>query len=473
VTVDWLQTGLLIAPWLGLGFFLAFGVREPRELGAGTVSQGTPPPRSADLAPSTADLAPSTAGVAPSTADLAPSTAGVPAPAADLPPITVIVPARNEARNIVRCLSSLASLDYPDFDIVVVDDRSEDGTGDLARSVPAGNARAIHVVEGRPLPPGWFGKPWACQTGAEAAAALDPARHARTDALFLFTDADTDHAPELLAQVVTALREDGAEALSLVGRQELGTFWERLVQPQVFVLIGIRFRTLDRVVTPERWPEAIANGQYVLVSRRRYEAIGGHAAVRGEVVEDLRLAQELTRSGARLTVRRTPALSTRMYTSLGELVNGWTKNVAVGARQSAVGWGPLAIPAIVTFLLLFWVLPAAVLVGAGAAALVGGGMGDAGGGGLAASALPGSVWVWGCVAYGCGAAIWAGAYHRFGVSPGYGVLHPLGALVVVGIAIRSRIRGSRRIEWKGRRYGEAGGGGARGEGAESRGSGAE
>lgn len=401
---------LAITPWLGIGFFLAFGVREPREL----------------TAPST-------------TLDA-------------LPPVTIIVPARNEARNIVRCLTSLASLDYPNFDIVVVDDRSDDDTGALARGVAPGNASALRVVEGRPLPPGWFGKPWACQTGADAArdlaanAGLDPAATpaGAPNAILLFTDADTDHAPGLLHSAVLAMQEDGAEVLSLLGRQELGTFAERLVQPQIFVLIGTRFRALHRVVTPHRWPDAIANGQYVLVARSRYEAIGGHVVVRGEVVEDLRLAQELTRSGARLTVRRTPALSTRMYTSFRELVNGWTKNVAVGAQQAAVGWGPLAIPVIVGFLLTLWVLPATTLAWAGLLTLSGG-------------SVSWGWWVWASVAYGCGAAIWGGAYARFGVSPMYGLLHPLGALVVAGIALRSQIRGTRRIEWKGRRYGGTGG----------------
>jgi len=344
---------------------------------------------------------------------------------------------------------------------VVVDDRSEDGTGDLARSVPMGNARGVLVVEGTPLPDGWFGKPWACQTGARAARPPAPG------SLLLFTDADTEHAPDLLRNCVTSMRADHAQVLSLLGRQELGTFAERLVQPQIFVLIGTRFRGLNRVVEPARWHEAIANGQYVLVEQAIYDAIGGHAAVRGEVVEDLRLAQELTRAGARLTVRRTEGLSTRMYTSFTELVNGWTKNVAVGAEQAAVGWGRLAIPAIVAFLLLFWVLPAVVLgagvlqwaLGWGADPMA---LGEAAqahapgsdplGSGL--SGLFGSGWmIWAAVAYGCGVAIWSGAYARFGVFPGMGFLHPLGALIVAGIAVRSRVRGTRRIEWKGRRYG--------------------
>lgn len=385
-----------LLPWMLLGAFLAFRIRLPRPL------PGVPP-----------------------------------APPSPPPSVTVVVPARNEAANILRCVESLASQDYPDFEIVVVDDGSTDGTGALARSVAPGRARSIRVVEGRPLPDGWFGKPWACATGSEAA----------SGALLLFTDADTVHHPELLARAVAGLGEDEADMLSLIGRQEMGTFGERLVQPQVFALIGMRFRCLDRVVGPDRWRDAIANGQYILVRREVYDALGGHGSVRGEVVEDLRLAQELTRRGGRLTVRGAEEVfSTRMYTSLRELVNGWTKNVAVGARQAAGGWGRMAIPGIVLFLLVAWVLPAVTLLLVGGGALAG--IPLPGGG-----AMAGGVLAWAAGATLFTTAIWVAAYPRLGAPVGYGLLHPLGALVVVFILLRSGLRGSRRIEWKGRRYG--------------------
>jgi chlorobactene glucosyltransferase len=390
-------------PWMLLGTFLAFGIRLPRPL----------PPAPRPTAPEAG------AGGAPES----PAQASVSS-------VSVIVPARNEAANIRRCVESLASQAYPDFEVVVVDDGSTDGTGDLARGVAPGRARKLRVVEGTPLPAGWFGKPWACANGAAVA----------TGDLLLFTDADTEHHPELLARAVEALREDRADAVSLIGRQEMVTFGERLVQPQVFALIGMRFRRLDRVVEADRWREAIANGQYILVRRDTYEALGGHAAVRGEVVEDLRLAQEITRGGGRLSVRGAEdVFSTRMYTSLRELVNGWTKNVAVGARQAAGWWGPAAIPVIALFLLVAWVLPAAALVGSGLLWAAG-------------FSVPGAFVVWAGGATLFTTLIWLAAYPRMGAPAFYGLLHPLGALVVVFIGLRSWVRGSRRIEWKGRRY---------------------
>jgi chlorobactene glucosyltransferase len=387
--------GLL--PWILLGAFLAFRIRLPRPLSGRPAKHGSGP---------------------------------APRPT---PRVSIVVPARNEAANIERCVASLAAQRYPDFEIIVVDDGSTDGTGDLARSVSPGHAEALRVVPGTPLPPGWFGKPWACTNGA---------RVADGDVL-LFTDADTFHDPRLLARAVAALDEDRADALSLVGTQEMETFGERLVQPQIFALLGMRFHRLDRVIGPDRWQDAIANGQYIMVRRKAYDALGGHGAVRSEVVEDLRLAQELTRRGGRLSVRGALDLfSTRMYTSLRDLVNGWTKNVAVGARQAGGRWGPAAIPGLVLFLLTAWVLPAAALVACGILALAG-------------TPVSPYLLAWSAVATSFTTLIWLGAYPRLGAPAAYALLHPLGALIVAFIALRSWARGSRRIEWKGRRYAEA------------------
>ena len=385
-----------ILPWVALGVLMAFLIGEPRPL---------PPRPEASTTP--------------------------PADADGRVQVSIIVPARNEARNVERCLTSLARMEGVSYEILLVDDRSTDETARLARQVDRGAARTLRVIDGEPLPDGWFGKPWACRQGADQA----------QGELLLFTDADTRHDPDLLARALAAMREDEASVLSLLGRQEMGTVGERLVQPQVFTLIGLRFRGLDRVIDRDDWRDAIANGQFVLVQREAYEAIGGHEAVRGEVVEDLRLAQELVRAGYRLTVRQgEDVFSTRMYTSLRELVAGWTKNVSVGARQSAEGWARWALPGIVAFLTVAWLAPVVgLLVGAGGVAA-----------GVIEPAHP--LLVWAGVTWLFSVFIWMGAYARFGVSPLYALLYPLGTGVLLHIVMRSWLRGTRRIEWKGRRY---------------------
>ena len=282
------MTALLFAlPWLGLLLFVRFVVRVPSEL----------PAAGAD----------------------AERGSGVP------PAVSVIVPARDEAINIVRCLRSLAASRYPDFEIIVVDDRSDDRTGELARSVPTGNARRILVVDGVALPEGWLGKPWACHQGAERASGT----------VLLFTDADTTHEPRLLERAVAGLEEERADLLTVVGRQLMESFWERLVQPQVFLVMLVRFPDFERLARNDRWRDAIANGQFLLFRRPAYEAIGGHASVRDEVAEDLALAQQVKRAGLRLRIRSAEQdLATRMYRSLGQLVEGWSKNIVMGGLQA-------------------------------------------------------------------------------------------------------------------------------------------
>lgn len=403
--LTWLPiVALGLLPWGLLGTFLAFGLREPRPL------PSDPEP-------------------------LGPEETGEPG----VPLVSIIVPARNEAGNITRCLASLTRLTGVPFEILVVDDRSTDGTGEEARAVPTGNALSVRVVEGGDLPEGWFGKPWACRQGADLARGR----------FLLFTDADTVHHPDLLLRAVRAMEEDDAGLLSLLGRQEMGTFGEKLVQPQIFLLIGTRYRSLHQTIPPDRWKDAIANGQFILVRRTPYEAIQGHGAVRSEVVEDLRLAQAMARGGSRVTVRRAEKVfSTRMYTSLRSLVDGWTKNVAIGARQASGRLSPLALPGIILFLTFFWLLPAGAFFAAALTWLLAGGAA-----GAAVPAWVAPVAVWGGSTWTLGTFIWVGAYRRFGAPVALGLIHPIGSAVVIYIVLRSWIRGGRRIEWKGRRYG--------------------
>ena len=341
------------------------------------------------------------------------------------PLASVIVPARNEERSIRSCVESICASDYPDFEVIVVDDGSDDATLELARAIPPNHARRVVVVEGHPLPKGWMGKPWACAQGA---------RVAEGD-LLLFTDADTVHAPELLGRAVAGMVEDEGDALTLLGRQIMETFWERLLQTHMMAAIIFRFPNPSKPRPPERWRGAIANGQFMLFDRGVYDEIGGHEAVKGEIVEDQRLAQILCRSGKRLTVRAAETVfATRMYRSLDESIKGWSKNLSLAARQAVPPWAvPIVMPAGIVVSILIWIAPPVVLL------LSLSGVGP-GGWGIWSGSITGlSVTTWILVSWRLGAPFWTGAFY------------PLAAGVVNYIFLRSWIRGG-HVEWKGREY---------------------
>jgi glycosyltransferase involved in cell wall biosynthesis len=339
--------------------------------------------------------------------------------------VSVIVPARNEARHIERCVRSILATDWPHLELVVVDDHSSDGTGDLARTAGHGDPR-LRVVAPPPLPSDWFGKQWACWHGAQEARGT----------LLLFTDADTWHAPDLVPRLVRALEASGVALMSVAGTQEMETFWERLVLPIPFFFLLLRFGGADRVERARTPRDAIANGQCFLVRRDAYDAIGGHAAVRDTVAEDLMIGQRMAASGRRVGVRLGLAqLRTRMYTSLGTLVAGWAKNVYAGGRhfipdqpvaqalyRAALVAGP------------WWFVLPFVLAGLGLAGVVPPWLRDAG---LVAAFAQTA---WACLGY---------ALLR--LPPWLGLLHPLGMAVMSWIGLVSVWRGD-RVRWKGRTY---------------------
>lgn len=343
----------------------------------------------------------------------------------DAPFVSVIVPARDERRNIEACVRSVLAAQYPTIELVVVDDRSSDGTGDVARALARSDAR-LRVVENPELPDGWFGKPWACSTGAKAA----------RGEVFCFTDADARHGPYLVPRVVNEMRAAGLDMVSVVGTQELGSFWERIVQPHVFWMLGTRYGGTTSVNRSQRVEDKIANGQCIFVRRDAYEAIGGHGAVRHHVAEDVALAQRLFAHGRRteLIFGRND-LSTRMYTSLGEIIAGWRKNVFAGGRE-AMPWGRLGQTLFPTLLLLSPLLTLAPPIALVAAAIVGGPAWLA----LAAS-----------LAVVAEIVTWLVVYRWMRAPLPYALLFPLGAVVFGLIAIQAIGRGS-RVEWKGRAY---------------------
>jgi chlorobactene glucosyltransferase len=346
-------------------------------------------------------------------------------PPHDAPLVSIVIPARNEARNIAPCVESALASSYPRLEIVVVDDHSTDDTGAIAGTIATRDPR-VRVVVPPPLPDDWFGKQWACAAGASST----------RGSIIGFLDADTRQAPDLVGRVVNAMTTRGADLLSVAGTQELGSFWERLVQPQVFAILLQRYGSTEHVNRSRFASHKIANGQCLWVRRDAYDAVGGHAAVRQKVAEDLAMAQHWFRAGRTVSlVLGLDQLSTRMYTSLRELVEGWGKNVFAGGRD-AMPLGVLGraiFPLLLVTPSLFQLVPPVVLA-LGLAGVVG------------TAAL-----TWAAIATGANLVWWVLVYAWLRVSPTYALLHPLGAAVLLHIVVRATVRG-RRVRWKERDY---------------------
>jgi hypothetical protein len=343
----------------------------------------------------------------------------------DAPLVSVICPARNEARHIAAFVRAALATSYPRCELIVVDDHSSDGTGALAREAGTGDSRLV-VVEAPPLPAGWFGKQWACHAGAQVA----------RGEILLFTDADTRHAPDLLTRSLHAMRRRGSDLLSVVGTQELATFWERVVQPTIFGVLISTFGGTESVSRATRPRSKIGNGQCFLVRRDAYDALGGHHAVRQYVAEDLMLAQQWCAAGRRVhLVAGLEQLSTRMYNSLGEIVDGWTKNIWAGGQYAfpshPVIRGTLrvvtpfsAVPVLLPFV--------AMLLGI-------------------AGVLTPAWGVFGSAAYGATVLWTLPTMWILRVPLWYALLYPLGAAVATWISVKAAWRGH-RVTWKERDY---------------------
>ena len=338
--------------------------------------------------------------------------------------VSVIVPARDEEANIERCLRSILRQTYSHLRAVVVDDHSADKTFAIAAAIAESFPQVV-ALRSPPLPPRWVGKSHACALGADAIGA---------GAEWLcFIDADVWAEPALIASAVNAANAANLDLLSLAPRQELHSMAERLIMPCGLYLLA--FCQDLRTVQSRTSNEATATGQFMLVRREAYEAVGSHAAVRGAICEDLMLARIIKRSGRQVLLqdgRR--LLATRMYSglstlwigiskNLSEMLGGPTRTVVIAVVAVVVAWGAVLVP-------LADATACAHENSAACWALIPGVLGSA-------------------AAFGLHIA--GASYFRIPVW--YGLLFPFGYSVGAIIAIdsiRRRLRG--RVSWKGRTY---------------------
>lgn len=347
-------------------------------------------------------------------------------PGATAPKVAVIVPARNEAANIGPCIESLSAQQYPPdrLGLIVVDDDSNDETPAIAAAFARRDPRIV-LCHTSPLPPGWKGKVHACCTGVAAAP--------REAQWLCFLDADMRAAPQAIASAVQAACDRKLDLLTLAPRHELKSFAERLMLPCGLYLLGF-YQDLEKIQAPES-DEVVATGQFMLLRRTAYEAVGGHAAVRDAICEDVELALLMKRRGCRVLLMDGNALlTTRMYTGWSTLWPGFAKNLIqlLGGPVRTV----LAAPVVVVIAWAAVYLPLQDLVAV---------LHDMSGASLAlALASLGSAAVVGLHV--------GGAVH-FRIPWWYGLLFPLGYTAGAVMALDSvRWRITRRVHWKGRVY---------------------
>jgi len=236
-------------------------------------------------------------------------------PPADAPMVSVLIAARDEEANIATAVETFLTQDYPNFELIVINDRSRDRTADILEELKARHPEKLRVVHVRELADGWFGKNNAMREGLAVA---------RGD-WFCFSDADCRQISErTLSMAMRRAVEGGIDFLSVLPLLETHSLWERIIQPVCGAVMVFWFHP-GRVNDPKH-EAAYANGAFMLMSRRCYEALGGHAAVKAQVNEDMHLARLAKQAGLRLVVAQGEDLYTvRMYSTLAQIWRGWTR----------------------------------------------------------------------------------------------------------------------------------------------------
>jgi len=354
-------------------------------------------------------------------------------PPEQAPLVSVMVPARNEARNIAACVESLLAQDYPNWELLVLDDHSTDATGDIVRGLfdaHRGKQR-VESLSGKALPGNWVGKNWACHQLSQ---------QARGEYLF-FTDADTVHAPGTVTAAAAFAQRHRADLVSAWPQMITETLGEKLIIP-IIVVVGFamcphwltillqRFPAVARLL-----PKAVlraaggANGQFMFFSRKGYVQVGGHEKVKNCVVEDVALGREMAEqigNGFRLLNCESLQFTTvRMYRSFSETWSGFTKNLrAIFEEREVVFW---------LFLLGMW----------------------------SCFLVPWFRWLWASgpislfalAEFALLVGIRFAVTWRLNLSWLGAVLHPFGVALVIACSLQSwRLSHTTGVEWKGRTY---------------------
>jgi len=349
-------------------------------------------------------------------------------PPGSAPRISICIPARNEEINIRKCAESALAQDYPNFEVIVLDDRSTDSTPDQLKDLASRDSRLL-PISGSNLPEGWAGKPYALHQASAVA---------RGEWL-CFVDADTFLSPQAISSCHAKAIETKADLFTIMTEQVLGSFWEKAVMPLVLTALSVGFS--PRKVNDPTRRDAVANGQFIMIRRSVYDAIGGHERVKDQIVEDKALSEQIKWNGYRLVVADgSQVVCTRMYTSLAAMWEGWTKNIYLGLRDHPamlmLGAFGAALALIAALFLPVWPVLGVVWY-------------YDGGGWMAIAVVGKSLTVWSALIYAR-----ARVARKMGISSWYAFTTPLGAGVFAAMMLASawKVISGRGVTWRGRTY---------------------
>jgi chlorobactene glucosyltransferase len=353
------------------------------------------------------------------------------ATASNAPLVSVLVPARNEEHRVLAdCIRSILAQDYERFEVIAVNDRSTDGTGAILEALAKSDDR-LRVIQGEEPPAGWLGKPFAMQQAF---------RYAHGEWI-LATDADMIFEKAALRTAMDRTLEENGDAMTLIPHFEAGSFWERVMIP-TWVWVLLMFTLLYRTSNPKT-RGAVGIGGFFLIRRTVLERVGGYEALKDEVMEDVRLAEMIKRSGARLGTEHAPnLLKTRMYRNFAEMWECSTKNWFSGMKFSL----PFALAGVCSMYLMSVGPPLLALASGIGIAL-----------GVRADLWP--LFIPAALSWLLQVLILAMVSLRSEVSPAYALTAPLGLGLLYAMLLDSSIRitSGKGVTWKGRRVYESGG----------------
>ncbi len=242
----------------------------------------------------------------------------------NLPFVSILVPARNEEVNIRNCVTSLLNQDYPNYEVIVLNDSSDDKTDEILNGIKSEYPK-LKIIQGKPLEEGWTGKTFACK---------QLAAQAKGEWLF-FTDADTTHFAVSLRDAMNIALGRNADLLSVFPKMIMKSFPEKIIMPMLFFIAFVML-PFYFVYKKGFTKFAMAVGPFMLFKRSAYDKIGGHESVKNAIVEDVWLSRKIKEHGLRLAVADGQKLYTvRMYRGFKEIWNGFSKNIFAGFNFSA------------------------------------------------------------------------------------------------------------------------------------------